>query len=64
MQYPLCLVFWGPEGGDPKGLMLYTSMRQNICNLVGVDTVFEIQDKEDLDNEWVLKQIKQKSKKL
>ena len=63
VQFPLCLVFWGPDGGDPKGLMLYTSMRNEICKLTGVDTVFELQDKDDLDHDWVIEQLKTKNKR-
>ena len=63
VQYPLCLVFWSPQGADAKGLMLYTSMRNEVCKLIGVDTVFELQESEELDHDWVLEQLKTKNKR-
>ncbi|EDV20234.1 uncharacterized protein TRIADDRAFT_61212 [Trichoplax adhaerens] len=52
-SYPLCLIFYSPQGSKPEIQMMYAGSKNNLVKTVEVSKVFEIRSLDELTDEWV-----------
>ncbi|KAG0048083.1 hypothetical protein BGZ89_004712 [Linnemannia elongata] len=52
-SYPLVFLYYSPKGVKPELNMLYASAKTHFQNKVGLGKVFDLQDSEDLTDDWL-----------
>jgi len=57
VNYPLTLTHYGPGAANATFQMLYTTMSNEIADLCGVSTIYKIDDKDILEDKWLIEQI-------
>ncbi|KAE9415166.1 hypothetical protein Angca_003632, partial [Angiostrongylus cantonensis] len=53
LSYPMCLVFYSPEGCSPELQMMYAGSKENVVQECEVTNNFEIRDAEELTKEYL-----------
>jgi hypothetical protein len=54
-QYPLCFIYYSPQGGNPATNMLYTRAKSDIITKLGIDDskCYDIQSADTLTHDWL-----------
>lgn len=53
VSYPMCLVFYSPDGCSPELQMMYAGSRNNLVQECELTKNFEIRDAEELTKEYL-----------
>ncbi|KAI1306247.1 hypothetical protein EDD11_004833 [Mortierella claussenii] len=53
ISYPLVFLYYTPRGVKPELNMLYASAKTHFQNKLGLGKAFDLQDAEDLDDDWL-----------
>jgi len=60
VTYPLVFIYYCPDGCKPDQLMRYAGSRSMVEKASDIRKVFELRDKEDLNEGWLLQRLKLK----
>jgi len=60
VTYPLCFVYYCPRGCKPDQLMRYAGSRGSIEAASDIRKVFELRDKEEFTEDWLLEKLRLK----
>uniref|UniRef100_A0A915L993 ADF-H domain-containing protein n=1 Tax=Romanomermis culicivorax TaxID=13658 RepID=A0A915L993_ROMCU len=58
ISYPLCLIFFSPQGCSPDIQMMYAGSRNNLAKEAEIGKNFEIRDLDELTDEFILEKLK------
>ncbi|KAK3092301.1 hypothetical protein FSP39_000989, partial [Pinctada imbricata] len=58
ISYPLCLVNYSPRGSHEKHIMMHSGSVKYVQNTSGITKLYEIRDKDDFTEEWLLEKLK------
>ncbi|CAK8679744.1 unnamed protein product [Clavelina lepadiformis] len=58
VTYPLCLIYFCPEGCKSEVSMLYAGSKMSVVNISGATKVFEVREKEMLTKDWLQEKVK------
>ncbi|KNC54924.1 uncharacterized protein AMSG_10587 [Thecamonas trahens ATCC 50062] len=53
VSYPLVMIFYCPSQCNPYFAMMYTSSKHVVCNKLSLSKVFDLDDADDLNEEWL-----------
>lgn len=58
VTYPLCFIYYCPRGCKPDQLMRYAGSRPHVEKISDIRKVFELRDKENFTEDWLLEKLK------